>query len=65
VGKFIRRLARDQNGSALIEYTVLVAIMAALVFGTMKFVGADLHGRAQGIIRCLDAASQNISACSE
>jgi Flp pilus assembly pilin Flp len=40
VGKILRLSARDVNGSALAEYTILTALIAVLMISTMKLVDA-------------------------
>ena len=37
--KLMRRLRQDENGAALIEYTVLLGILVVAVIGTIGLVG--------------------------
>jgi Flp pilus assembly pilin Flp len=41
MGNFLRLSARDENVSALVEYTILMTLIAILTMSTMKLVGAD------------------------
>jgi Flp pilus assembly pilin Flp len=41
MGKFLRLSARDENVLALVEYTILMTLIAVLTMSTMKLVGAD------------------------
>ncbi|MFB9269917.1 Flp family type IVb pilin [Bradyrhizobium erythrophlei] len=41
----IRKLGRDEDGAALIEYTVLLGIMLVAVIGSIIFVGGWIQGR--------------------
>ena len=39
VSKLVRRLAKDEDGAALIEYTVLLGILVVAVIATIIAVG--------------------------
>jgi pilus assembly protein Flp/PilA len=39
LSKLVRRLGKDEEGAALIEYTVLLAILLIAVIGTIGLVG--------------------------
>jgi Flp pilus assembly pilin Flp len=41
MGKFLRLSVRDENVSALVEYTILMTLIAVLTMSTMKLVDAD------------------------
>jgi pilus assembly protein Flp/PilA len=41
----LRRLGKDEEGAALIEYTVLVGILLIAVIATIGLVGAWINGR--------------------
>jgi pilus assembly protein Flp/PilA len=41
--KLIRGLGRDEEGAALIEYTVLLGIMLVAVIATIVLVGTWIH----------------------
>ena len=43
--KLIRRLGSDNEGAALIEYTVLLGIMLVAVIATIVLVGAWISGQ--------------------
>jgi len=37
--RLIKKLARDEEGAALVEYTVLLGVMLVAVIGTIVLVG--------------------------
>jgi pilus assembly protein Flp/PilA len=41
----IRKLGRDEEGAALIEYTVLLGIMLVAVIASIIFVGGWIQGQ--------------------
>ena len=41
----LRRLGKDEDGAALIEYTVLLGILLVAVVATITSVGAWVSGR--------------------
>ncbi|MEW6641877.1 MAG: Flp family type IVb pilin [Pseudomonadota bacterium] len=41
----VRKLGRDEDGAALIEYTVLLGIMLVAVIASIIFVGGWVQGR--------------------
>ena len=43
--ELIRRLGRDDEGAALIEYTVLLGIMLVAVIATIVLVGTWIKGQ--------------------
>jgi pilus assembly protein Flp/PilA len=43
--KLIRRLAKDEEGATLIEYTALLAILLVAVIAVITGVGAWLNGK--------------------
>jgi pilus assembly protein Flp/PilA len=45
VSKLVRRLARDEDGAALIEYTVLLGILVVAVIATIVAVGVWVNGK--------------------
>ena len=45
VVSLINRLRRDEDGAALIEYTVLLGIMVVAVIATIIAVGGWINGR--------------------
>jgi len=38
--RFVRKLRRDENGSTLLEYTVLLGLLLVAVIATISLVGA-------------------------
>jgi pilus assembly protein Flp/PilA len=45
VVKLMARLASDQEGAALLEYTVLLGILLIAVIGTITLVGGWISGK--------------------
>jgi pilus assembly protein Flp/PilA len=45
VKSFIKELRRDQDGAALIEYTVLLGILIVAVIATIALVGTWVSGQ--------------------
>jgi pilus assembly protein Flp/PilA len=43
--KLVRKLRRDEDGAALIEYTVLLGIMLVAVIATIILVGTWITGQ--------------------
>lgn len=43
--EFLQKLGRDEDGAALIEYTVLLGIMLVAVIGTIVLVGTWISGK--------------------
>ena len=41
----VRRLSKDEDGAALIEYTVLLGILLIAVIATIGLVGTWISGR--------------------
>ncbi len=42
---FVRKLRKDQDGAALIEYTVLLGILIVAVIATIGLVGTWVSGQ--------------------
>jgi pilus assembly protein Flp/PilA len=45
VSKLVRRLGKDEEGAALIEYTVLLGILVVAVIATIIAVGVWVNGK--------------------
>ena len=45
VRNFIQKLCRDEDGAALIEYTVLIGILVVAVVATIIAVGGWVNGQ--------------------
>jgi pilus assembly protein Flp/PilA len=43
--EFIKKLGKDEDGAALIEYTVLLGILLVAVIATIGVVGAWINGQ--------------------
>jgi pilus assembly protein Flp/PilA len=43
--ELMKRLAEDEDGAALLEYTVLLGILLVAVTGTITLVGGGINGR--------------------
>jgi pilus assembly protein Flp/PilA len=41
----VRRLAKDENGASLVEYTVLLGILLVAVIATITAVGSWINGK--------------------
>jgi pilus assembly protein Flp/PilA len=41
----VKRLAKDEDGAALLEYTVLLGILLVAVIATITLVGAWISGQ--------------------
>ncbi len=50
----LRRLGNDENGAALIEYTVLVAILLIAVIATIGTVGTWINGQWSNLAKALN-----------
>lgn len=53
---FGRRLADEDRGAGLVEYTLLVALIAIVCFGAMTFLGGSGEGSLDNSKSCLEAA---------
>jgi pilus assembly protein Flp/PilA len=47
--KLLQRLTEDEDGAALLEYTVLLAILLVAVIGVITTVGGWILGRWQAL----------------
>lgn len=45
ISSLVRKLRRDEDGAALIEYTVLLGIMLVAVIATIGLVGVWINGK--------------------
>ena len=45
VANLVKRLAKDEEGAALIEYTVLLGILVVAVIATIVAVGTWVNGK--------------------
>ncbi|HEX5470893.1 MAG TPA: Flp family type IVb pilin [Lacipirellulaceae bacterium] len=45
LGNLLRQLKSDEDGAALIEYTVLLAILLVAVIGVIVSVGTWINGK--------------------
>jgi pilus assembly protein Flp/PilA len=43
--KLLQRFKRDENGAALVEYTVLLGILLVAVVATIGLVGTWIHNQ--------------------
>jgi pilus assembly protein Flp/PilA len=51
----LRRLARDEEGAALVEYTVLLGIMLVAVIATISLVGGWVNTKWAALWTALSA----------
>lgn len=49
IGKLGGRLAREEDGAALVEYTVLLGILVVAVIATIALVGTWVSGQWGGL----------------
>jgi len=52
----VRSFGREEDGVALIEYTVLLGIITVAVIGVIIFVGGWVLGEWQGLQTALESA---------
>jgi pilus assembly protein Flp/PilA len=53
--ELISRLARDEEGAALVEYTVLLGVMLVAVIGTIVLVGGWVNTKWAALWTALSA----------
>jgi Flp pilus assembly pilin Flp len=53
--KFLRRLSRDEIGTSMVEYSVLLAIVLGVAVATLTALGANIT-RIFGLVNTLLAA---------
>jgi pilus assembly protein Flp/PilA len=53
--KSIERLGRDEEGAALVEYTVLLGVMLVAVVGTIVLVGGWVNTKWTALLTALSA----------
>jgi Flp pilus assembly pilin Flp len=53
VFKTIRRLARDRRGATLVEYSLVVMLIAAVAIVVLTAIGKDVAGIFTGILPAL------------
>lgn len=58
---FVQQLRRDEEGAALVEYTVLLGIILVAVILAVTAVGQWVGGRWTGL--CTTLASSGIGTC--
>jgi pilus assembly protein Flp/PilA len=49
----IKRLGQDENGAALVEYTVLLGVMLVAVVGTIVLVGGWVNTKWTALLTAL------------
>ena len=60
--ELLKRLGRDEEGAALIEYSILIAVIAVAVIGLAIGVGQWVTGRWTDLCTALNAS--NIGTCA-
>ena len=53
----IRRLGKDEDGAALIEYTVLLGVLLVAVIAVIGSVGAWVGGQLSSLCKALPGAT--------
>lgn len=51
-----RRQARDERGASLVEYALLIALIAVVVFGSVSFFGAQSEAGYGQSTNCIELA---------
>jgi pilus assembly protein Flp/PilA len=51
----IQKFGKDEDGAALVEYTVLLGLMLAVAVGTLTLIGTDINGIFGGVQTALAA----------
>lgn len=54
----IARIRTDERGAGLVEYTLLVALIALVCFGALSFVGGSNGGGIDRSASCITAAME-------
>jgi pilus assembly protein Flp/PilA len=62
MGKFLLRVARDEEGTALVEYSILLGVIAVAVVALAVGVGGWSAGRWTALCSALQASG--IGACA-
>jgi pilus assembly protein Flp/PilA len=57
--QIIKKLQKDEEGAALVEYTVLLGIMLVAVIGTIGLVGGWMSNKWTALSNALTATGQN------
>ncbi|PZV36526.1 Flp family type IVb pilin [Mesorhizobium kowhaii] len=57
-----RQFRDDENGAAMVEYSILVGIIAGAAILIIVGIGLWVNGRFAGL--CADMAASNIGTCS-
>jgi pilus assembly protein Flp/PilA len=64
--KKVNRLVRDQRGASLVEYVILVGVVAVLAFGSFKYFGDKVsnkvHTQADSVDQAVPASMNNSTA---
>jgi len=64
IGKLSGRLAREEDGAALVEYTVLLGILVVAVIATIIVVGGWVSGQWGGLKDELCAQDSTAEGCA-
>ncbi len=59
LSRFLRRLREDDRGAGLIEYCLLVALIALVCFSAIAFFGRGSGNSVDNSKNCLQAAYDN------
>ena len=51
--KFMRQLWKDEDGATMVEYGLMVALIAVVCVGTITTLGADLKIKFDAIVAAL------------
>jgi pilus assembly protein Flp/PilA len=54
---FVRSLANDESGATMVEYGLMVALIAVVAVGAVYAIGAQLDVQFTKIVACITAPS--------
>jgi pilus assembly protein Flp/PilA len=57
--ELITKLIRDEEGQSMVEYGLIIAVVALVCAGTYKTLGEKVNGMVQQLANKVDALSKN------
>ncbi|HEY9899855.1 Flp/Fap pilin component [compost metagenome] len=58
--ELIAKLIREEEGQSMVEYGLIVAVVALVCAGTYKVLGEKINGMIEKLGKSVDAMSKNI-----
>ncbi|HEY9899860.1 MAG TPA: Flp family type IVb pilin [Pantanalinema sp.] len=58
--ELIAKLIREEEGQSMVEYGLIVAVVALVCAGTYKVLGEKINGMIEKLSKSVDAMSKNI-----